>query len=177
MPRLYHRKNLPPSLRRLSKRQGKAPRIEARYPCPQREATSPPAIREALIEQTQSFANVTQRPTDLSIPGGVALVLDESVAKGQPEAFITRQEFAIVRSDGSVHLLLPPIWGQKVLDKGWATIHPLARYLAGALPPQTLILYAPRDSKELKTALNVLEAAYCFAHGKVEGHPLPDTAW
>ena len=177
MSRLYHSKNLPPSLRRLRKREGTPPHIDPYYPCLQTEENSPPHIRQALLEEVQSYAYVTIRATRLSIPGGQALILDEAVAKGQPEAFIVDREFAIVREDGSVHLLLSPVWGQKVLDKGWATIHPLARYMAGALPPQTLILYAPRDEKELKTAVKIIEAAYCFAYGKVEGHPLPDTAW
>jgi hypothetical protein len=169
--------NLPPTLRRLPKRQGRPPRLDARYPCSQLDELSPADIREALLMRVQTLEYVESRPTVLSIPGASALVLGESVAKGQPEAFIRGREFAIVHQEGSVHLTLPPAWGQKVLDRGWTTIHPLVRYLAGVLPPQSLVLYAPRDQKELLVAWKILQAAYWFARGEVEGRPLPDSAW
>ena len=169
--------NLPPTLRRLPMRQGKPPRLASRYPCPQLDELSPADIREALLTQMQTLAYVESRPTVLSIPGASALVLGESVAKGQPEAFIRGHEFAIVYQEGHTHLTLPPAWGQKVLDRGWTTIHPLVRYLAGVLPPQSLVLYAPRDQKELLVAWKILQAAYWFARGEIEGRPLPDSAW
>lgn len=171
------RNDLPPSLEGLSSRRGKPPHVDAHYPCPQTEESSPSAIYEALVKRARTLVGVTIRPTELSVPGGLALALDSSLAKGQPEAFIIGREFAVVREDGSIHLMLPPAWGQEVINKGWATIHPLARYMAGAIPPQTLILYAPRDETELQTILKVLDAAYWFARGEVEGRPLPDSAW
>ena len=171
------RHKLPPSQRPLTTRQGRSPRIDFRYPCLQLDEISAPDIRQLLLKQVQTLEHVELQPTTLSIPGASALVLCEDVAKGQPEAFIRGREFAIVRQDGSTHLVLPPAWGQKVLDRGWTTIHPLVRYLAGALPPQSLVLYAPRDPKELAVAWKILQAAYWFARGEVEGRPLPDSAW
>jgi len=169
--------NLPPSLRRLSRRQGSTPRVDFRYPCLQIDERSPVDIREMLLKQVQTLECVELQATALSVPGASALVLCEGLAKGQPEAFIRGREFAIVRQDGSTHLTLPPTWGQRVLDRGWATVHPLVRYLAGVLPPQSLVLYAPRDRKELTVAWKIFQAAYCFARGEIEGRPLPDSAW
>lgn len=151
--------------------------MDAHYPCMQLEELAPPDVREALLRRAQILEGVQVHYTELAVPGGKALVLDEHLAKGQPEAFIRGREFAIMREDGSIHLALPPAWGQKVLNKGWATVHPLARYLAGILPPQSLILYAPRTQKELMAAWQVVQATYCFARGEVEGRPLPDSAW
>ena len=169
--------NLPPTLRRLPTRQGSSPHIDSRYPCPQLDEHSPADIREALLMQVRTLEYVESQPTALSIPDASALILHESLAKGQPEAFIRGREFAIVRQDGSTYLVLPPAWGQKVLDRRWTTIHPLVRYLAGILPPQSLILYAPRDQKELLVVWKILQAAYWFARGEIEGRPLPDSAW
>lgn len=169
--------NLPPSLRRLFFREGRRPQLDFRYPCVQLENPSPPAIRAQLLTLAQTLEGVQVQQTELSVPGGMALVLSERMAKGQPEAFIRSREFAIVRQDGSVHLALPPAWGQKVFTKGWVTVHPLVRYLAGILPPQSLVLYAPRDEKELAVAWKVMQATYWFARGEVEGRPLPDSAW
>lgn len=167
---------LPPSLRRLPARTGRKPRIDNLYPCLQLDDTAPPAMREAFLAWAGKLEGVSVRPTKFSLPAD-ALVLEEELAKGKPEAFIAGREFSIVREEGSVQLSLDPGWGQKVLDKGWATIHPLARYMAGALPPQSMIVYAPRDEKELRVIQKIVEAAYWHAQGRVEDMVLPDSAW
>ena len=167
---------LPPTLRRLLPRQGKRPQVDIRYPCLQLEDIAPPYIHQLLLKWTKSLDGVETRPTELNVPG-LALVLNASLARGQPEAFIRGYEFAIIRQEGSVHLTLRPEWGQEVLDKRWATIHPLVRYMAGALPPQNMIVYAPRDEKELQVIWKIIQAAYAFARGEVDGQPLPDSAW
>ncbi len=167
---------LPPSLRWLLARQGSKPGIDPRYPCLQLEDHASAELREQILEMAETLEGVCVRQTRLSVTGD-ALVLEEALAKGKPEAFVREREFAIVREEGSVHLTLDPRWGQKVLQKGWAVIHPLARYMAGAIPPQSLILYAPRNEKELKTIWKIIQAAYCFACGRVGDLVLPDTAW
>jgi len=168
---------LPSLLRRLPERKGQPPKIDYRYPCLQLEDISPPSLRAGILTLAHTLDFVDEQPTRLTISGGLSLVLAESVARGQPEAFIMGREFAIIREDGSTHLALPPAWGQKLLDRGWTTIHPLVRYLAGALPPQSLILYAPRDDDECKVVWRVLQATYWFARGEIGGQPLPDSAW
>lgn len=168
---------LPSAIRGLEARTGPAPRVDTRYPCPQLDDLAPQQLREQLLVRAATLAGVSVSDTRLSIPGGRALVLDPDIAHGQPEAFITGRELAIVTDGGSVQLTLPPDWGQELLDRGWATIHPLARYLAGALPPQSLILYAPRDPDELEVAWRSLQAAHGYARGTIDGQILPDTQW
>ncbi|WP_218917963.1 luciferase domain-containing protein [Kyrpidia tusciae] len=169
-------KDLPPMLRELPPRPGRPPRIDVRYPCLQQEDVSPPNLREELLRRAAGLTGVEIRPTELSVPA-MALVLDESLAEGQPEAFIRGREFALIRTDGSVHVPLMPEWGEPVLQKGWACIHPLVRYMAGVLPPQNLIAYAPRDERELETVWNIVQAGYCYARGWIVepdqegGHP------
>lgn len=167
---------LPPTLRRLPTRQGRFPSIDLCYPCLQREDYSPAEVRAQLLALAQTLGGVCCQPTTFSFVAD-AFVLEEAWARGKPEAFVRGREFAVVRLDGSVHLSLEPYWGQKVLRKGWATIHPLARYMAGAVPPQSLIVYAPRDEEELKTIWKIVQASYAFACGRVGDLILPDTAW
>lgn len=167
---------LPPSLRRLSVRQGPMPGVDRRYPCLQFEDEAPAALRKSLLKCAGTLEGVCVLPTEFSVMGD-ALVLEEAQARGKPEAFVRGREFAIVRAEGSVHLTLDPSWGQKVLHKGWAMIHPLALYMAGAVPPQSLILYAPRHEKDLETVWKIIQAAYSFACGRVGDLILPDTAW
>lgn len=167
---------LPPSLHRLLARQGLKPRVNLRYPCLQLEDCASAEVRAQLLELAKTLEGVCVQQTTFSLTGD-ALVLEEERAKGKPEAFVREREFAIIREEGSVHLNLDPGWGQKVLHKGWASIHPLALYMAGAVPPQSLILYAPRNEKELKTIWKIIQAAYSFACGRVGDLILPDTAW
>jgi hypothetical protein len=167
---------LPPTLRRLLSRQGRQPSVDLHYPCLQLEDCAPAPLRVRLLALAGTLEGVSVRQTGFSLTGD-ALVLEEALAKGKPEAFVREREFAIVREEGSVHLTLDPGWGQKVLQKGWAGIHPLARYMAGAIPPQSLILYAPRNEKELKTIWKIIQASYSFSCGRVGDLILPDTAW
>lgn len=157
-------KDLPPMLKDLPRRSGRSPRIDIRYPCLQQEDRSPPDLREELLRRAARLTGVVVRPTELSVPA-MALVLDEALAEGQPEAFIRGREFALIRAEGSVHVPLMPEWGERVLQKGWACIHPLVRYMAGVLPPQNLIVYAPRDERELEVVWSIVQAGYCYARG------------
>ncbi len=167
---------LPPTLRRLPARQGPRPGVDRRYPCLQFEEEAPATLRKSLLERAGTLEGVCVQPTEFSISGD-ALVLEEALARGKPEAFVRGREFAIMREEGSVHLTLDPSWGQKVLTKRWAMIHPLALYMAGAVPPQSLILYAPRSERELEMVWKIIQAAYSFACGRVGDLILPDTAW
>jgi hypothetical protein len=160
----------------LPSRAGVRPRVDVRYPCLQLEDRAPEPIRDRLLDTGRALPGVTVRATELSVPGD-ALVLDEELARGKPEGFVRGREFAIVREEGSVHVNLDPACGQHALDRGWAAIHPLARYMAGALPPQSLIVYAPRSDSELAVVTELLHLAYGFAVGRFGDALLPDSAW
>ncbi len=108
---------------------------------------------------------------------GRAFALDDIHAMGQPEAFVFAPVWLIVRLDGSLHLTLRPEWAQKVAAKGWGTVHPFARYMAGAVPPQSLVIYAPRDQSELAVAARIIAAAHCYASGRIGDVALPDSRW
>jgi hypothetical protein len=83
----------------------------------------------------------------------------------------------IVRPEGSLHLTLRPEWAQKVVSKGWGTVHPFARYMAGAVPPQSLVIFAPRDSREFAVVTRIIEASHGYATGRIRNIALPDTRW
>jgi hypothetical protein len=108
----------------------------------------------------------------VTVPGAVALILDDELAAGQPEAFIMRREFAYVRreGDGSVHLTLYPEWAAEMMRRRRCTLHPLALY--GLIPPQNVIVYAPRDAGELAVVRRLVAASYCFARGEPVHVPL-----
>lgn len=166
---------LPPPLRRLASRRGVRPTLAVRYPCLQVDQQAPSPLRSRLLLLASVLEGVELCPSLLSV-AGEALALIPPLARGQPEAFLRDRQFAIVREEGSVHLPLAPGWAQKVLDKGWATVHPLARYMAGAIHPGQLVVYAPRDEQDLQSIWKILQAAYWFARGLADGSALPDSS-
>lgn len=165
-----------PGLRRLATRQGGPPRLAPTWPCRQLDDTSPAEYVCQLASCACALAGVEEVPPPLNAAGR-AFGLDDTNAMGQPEAFVFAPIWLVVRPDGSLHLTLRPEWAQKVAAKGWGTVHPFARYMAGAVPPQSLIVYAPRDPHELAIAARVIAAAHCYARGRIGEVALPDSRW
>lgn len=168
--------DMAPSLRRLGRRSGARPPLSPKWPCLQTGQEASPETVETLRRAILLLAGAELCEPLLGAPGQ-GFALGEELARGQPEAFIGAPCWLNLRPDGSMHLCLRPEWAQKVVDRGWATVHPFARYMAGAVPPQSLIVYAPRDLRELAVVARVAAAAHGYAVGRIGGVVLPDTRW
>ena len=136
--------SMAPALRRMARRQGGPPHLAPKWPCHQLEDISPDDYADRLALCASTLEGVEEALPPLEARGR-AFALDDAHAKGQPESYVFAPVWLIVRPEGSLHLSLRPEWAQKVVSKGWGTVHPFARYMAGAVPPQSLvILRAPR---------------------------------
>lgn len=79
-------------------------------------------------------------------------------------------------SDGSLHLSLHPADVKVVLANGWGQRHPIAREKSWwwqvlrtgrrKLPPGFVMVYAPRDEKELRVVVEIVRAAVCWVSGR-----------
>ena len=165
-----------PGLRRLAYRRGERPRFAPKWPCPQLDQTCDASLHDALAAAVAALPGVTRQPAPFGAPG-IGFALDDDLARGQPEAFIGEGCFLALQPGGAMHLSLRPEWAQKVVNHGWATVHPFARYMAGAVPPQSLVVYAPRDGAELAVARRIAGAAHGYAMGRIGDLILPDTRW
>jgi hypothetical protein len=165
-----------PGLRRLGHRAGPRPAIAPKWPCLQTTDAADGVLCGALEAAIAALPGVSRRAPPFGAPG-VGFALEEDLARGQPEAFVGDGCWICLRSDGALHLSLRPEWAQKVVNHGWATIHPFARYMAGAVPPQSLVVYAPRDRAGLAVVLRIAGAAHAYAVGRVGDLILPDTRW
>jgi hypothetical protein len=165
-----------PGLRRMGWRSGELPRLAPKWPCLQLEHASPSAYVDRLAIFASELPGVEEEAPPLDVPGR-AFALDNAHAMGQPESYIFAPVWLIIRPDGSSHLTLRPEWAQKVVSKGWGAVHPFARYMAGAIPPQSLVVYAPRDSRELATVERIVEASHAYATGRIGMIALPDSRW
>lgn len=165
-----------PGLKRLAERKGDRPRLAPKWPCLQLEQAAGADMIDALIRTAMTLPGVEECDAPFGAPGH-GYALGDRFARGQPEAFISGPCWMYLRPDGSMHLGLRPEWAQKVINKGWATVHPFARYMAGAVPPQSLVVFAPRDLSELGVAARILTAAHGYAVGRIGNVILPDTRW
>lgn len=70
-------------------------------------------------------------------------------------------------SDGSLHLTLHPADAAIVLQSGWGQRHPLARggWLSRFVPEGFIMVYAPRDEKEVEVVIEIVRAACWFVSG------------
>ena len=168
--------HMAPGIRRLGRRPGQRPALATEWPCLQRDQTAAGDTLPKLEAGLLALPGVLRATPPHNAPG-IGFALEDDLARGQPEAFLAGTCWINLRPDGAMHLGLRPEWAQKVLDRGWATIHPFARYMAGAVPPQSLIVYAPRDASECAVALRIAGAAHSYALGRIGELILPDTRW
>jgi hypothetical protein len=126
-------------------------------------------VAEELARKVFALPGVEERPSAISVPGARALWLREGVPAGPPEAFMVGREFAHIHPmpDGSLHAALPPEVAREAIRKGWAEQHPVARL--GHIPPNVVMVYAPRDAEEVGLVAGLVEEAYRYAGGAAPG--------
>jgi hypothetical protein len=156
----------------LPARVGARPRTRLALPHMQFDQWPPAEIAEQLIGLALSMPGVLAKQSRMSFPSSVALCLKDDFAQGPPEAFIDNHEFCLLHSlpQASVHLTLPRDMRDRAIQLGWAEQHPGVR--TGIMPPTLVMLYAPRDTSELRVAFHLIRASARFAKG-VSGS-LPD---
>ena len=121
-----------------------------------------------LVFQSNIFegANGPNRSM-VSLPDSLALFMnDDCPCKN---AFIGR-EWAHVHgeSDGSLHLNLAEADAATIIRKGWGERHLMAGKKMSeklTLPNGLVMIYAPRDSVEIKEVIKIMTASYHFARG------------
>ena len=120
-------------------------------------------MTEALARRVFALPGVVERPSKISVPGARALTLVAGEPVGPPEAFLIEREFAHLHPspDHSAHAMLPTAIAREAIDAGWAEVHPVAR--AGVIPPTAVMLYAPRDERELTVIETLIRASHAFA--------------
>jgi Family of unknown function (DUF5519) len=75
--------------------------------------------------------------------------------------------------DGSLHLILPTPDAGRLIELGWAEFHNIVT--RGLAPPVVVMVYGPRDERELAVVQQVVELAYLAAGGAghaTDGHAI-----
>jgi hypothetical protein len=149
--------NLPP-------RAGSRPRTSGEIP--HRQLDQQPAdgrYVDAILTQAATWPAVLGGPSDISVDGARALMLDDSTPGGPAQAFMVRREFCHVHAQGdfSLHATLPVPLATAAERAGWAEPHVLVH--TGQAPPTVVMLYAPRDDLEHDVVQRLVRASYEFA--------------
>lgn len=138
------------------------PSRERRLPHQQISQNAPVELQEELFERARRLPGVVVGESLVSVPGARAFHLEPSYARGPAQAFQAEREFAHIHPayDGSLHLTLPPEEFREVERKGWGESHPVSG---------TMMVWGPRDGRELETVWDILKASYRYATGSDDG--------
>ena len=152
-------------LRDLLPRAGPPPETRPTNPHQQLSQNAPQELQETVFERASALPGVVVRASLVSVPGARAFVLAEGPMAG-PEAFMAGREFAHLHPpyDGSLHLVLPELVAETVIAAGWGEIHPEAR--RGLVPANRLMVFGPRDEKELESVWRIIRASHAQAVGE-----------
>jgi len=160
--KLFEIPNLPCE---LSTRRGVPPRTTRVLPHLQLDQFPPVEIAGQLIERSLALPYVRCRQSRMADPKTWALWLPDEFAAGPADAFIDGHEFCLLHPlpESSIHLTLPEDLRETAIRLGWAEPHP-ASYL-GLVPPTLVLVYAPQNSSELNSVLQLIRDSYEFARG------------
>jgi hypothetical protein len=148
----------------LPQRAGDPPVTGKQPPQLQFSDQSPRYIYRRMAEWFFStFPHTREEPTRISVPTSRALWLNEDI-EASPEAFMPppgSREFAHLHEDCSFHLVMDEKEEQEVIAKGWGLYHPWRDRGVNEI-----LIFAPRDDKEVAVLKPVIEASYRFAMRK-----------
>lgn len=147
----------------INKRNGAKPTTNPQPPHLQTTQQSPRDVYRALNAWVfNSFDLVREEPTRISVPTSRAMWLLENVPTA-PDVFMPplgSREFAHTHKDGSMHLMLTSQDESIVMEAGWGELHPW--HHKGV---REILIYAPRDQKELETVKAIVQASYDYVVG------------
>lgn len=146
-------------------RLGPRPKTRDVVPHQQLDQWPPREIVEQLGHCVLDLPHVYARQSRMACPETRALSLPDEFAHGPDEAFIDGSEFCHLHPppEGSVHLTLPSPLRQLIVHVGWGEDHPMVR--AGVLGTSLVMIYAPRDERELNVVARLIAISRDFAAG------------
>ncbi|MEM6630477.1 MAG: hypothetical protein AAF694_12435 [Bacteroidota bacterium] len=121
-----------------------------------------------LMDWAFTLSHIERKPSAISVPGAIAMCMEEGHTCDSCNAFMIGTEFAHFHPhpDYSMHLGLPEKDAEITISHGWGEWHPLIK--RGFLPPNIIMMYAPRNTQELEVAKFILAHSYSFARGEMK---------
>ena len=146
-------------------REGEAPEVGQVPPQLQFSDKSPRDIYQEFHDwMFSTFPKVRKEPTRISVPTSIAMWLDENEDVGHIDAFMPPsggREFTHLHLDGSIHTVVDTETEEEIIRKNWGVRH--MYYNQGV---KEILVYAPRNQKELEILKLVVIKSYEYATGK-----------
>jgi hypothetical protein len=122
---------------------------------------------DELMGWAFSLPDISKEYSKISVPGAQAMCMSEEKMCTHCNAFMVETEFAHFHPapDGSMHLGLPQRDVKKVIELGWGELHPVVH--KGWLPPNFIMVYAPRNEEEADEIKKIIFRSYQFAMGEI----------
>ena len=149
----------------LDQRPGPKPDTTSQLPHSQLTQHGPEEVIAKFYRWCFSLPNVNNEPSGISVPGARALVMHECVECNHA-AFMIGREFAHIHphpDNGSMHVKLLADDATYVIDKGWGEDHYLVT--EGYNLKGLIMVFSPRDDKELEAIKLIVEKSYQYATG------------
>ncbi len=154
-------------LKNLPKRKGTKPVI-APFAVPHRQldqhndSLTRLSQKKIFDEQVANHAYNLQYKLSYLEKHNYGIFLKDSAAGNQTIVPVSHAEVGHIHpTDGSMHIILSPSDTKEVIQKGWGELHGLAGQ--GAAAKTYLMIYSPRDKKELDITRQILEAAVRYS--------------
>ncbi|HEV2637888.1 MAG TPA: hypothetical protein VGX23_22240 [Actinocrinis sp.] len=145
-------------------RAGARPATSDEGPHRQVDQLAGPGLWGELVARTFALPGVLEGHSQVSPAGSRAVFLADQAEERSPETSLApgrRLEPVHLHAvtDTSVHLVLPPERGERLVRLGWAEPHQFAEF------GTEFMVYGPRTVRELDVVLGLIEESLAFARG------------
>jgi hypothetical protein len=120
---------------------------------------------DALADWLFSLEYIEERPTMISVKGARAAWIKNDYENVNQEVLQIGREFTHIHplhiyGVGSQHLTLKREYCKIVIEKGWGEYHPMDPVAFPAKKYGHIMVYAPRNTKELEVVKIITKASY-----------------
>jgi hypothetical protein len=112
-----------------------------------------------LVDEVLTWPHIESTPPSVSRPDTIPIRLMEIATTKGLSAFTTAKEFArVLLGAPTIYLALPLVSAHWVIVRGWAEPHYLKSF--GLMPAGTVVVYTPRDERELEVCYFLFSESY-----------------
>jgi hypothetical protein len=115
-----------------------------------------------LVDEVMAWPHVEAGALPVGSSDLVSLQVGEEVATDDPSVFITGREFGRVMFGApTIYLTLPLSCAHWTIIRGWAEPHFSSAF--GLVPPGVMVVYTPRDEREVVVCRSLFWVSYNFS--------------
>lgn len=147
----------------LPEREGPRRQTSESVPHVQLDASPVDSIDAELRRRVFQLPQVTDAPSDRSLPGARGLMLAPGLELARPDVIAGSQEFAHIHPDGSLHVWMPAGRAIEADRLHWGDLHPWVD--RDGFWDGVVLIFTPETTDELEIVIQLVVDAYNFVVG------------